>query len=450
VNVIVIVSDTCRQDHLGCYGNEWMRTPSLDRLAAESAIFDNCHTGSFPTLPHRADCFLGRYGFPFYGWSPLPSDWPSLAEVLTGAGYVTQLIHDTPHLCSRNHYYNRGFMGQHWNRGQESDCEFTRANDEVDLGCGLEMDRYNDLRQAMNSALQRLDHPGELGHHSSRTALDVCRWLENNCEADGFFLWVDMFDPHEPWTAPEHFTNMYLDKEHHGQKVRHPNYAFTDYLTEDELKWSHAAYCGELTLVDKWIGVMLDKIADLGLLDDTAIFFTADHGFYLGEHGRIGKSSLGSAPWPLYREIIAEPLLVRLPDGPRGVHLDPLVQPVDLRPTILQLCGVSDDTPMHGKSFVRMLEGDDVRLREIAMSATRCHDREHPGSRVTVTHEDGWSLIIGTPEQEPELYNYIEDPGQQRNVLADNQVTALEIAAMFRAALSFIGASDDIVEQWKL
>ena len=450
MNVIVIVSDTMRQDHLGCYGNEWMHTESLDRLASQSVIFENCYTGSFPTLPHRADCFLGRYGFPFYGWGPLPKDWPSLAEVLTQSGFVTQLIHDTPHLSSKGHGYERGFTGYHWNRGQEGDCEFTRANDTpIELEWSAEKDRY-DEPQNMNHTLQRLDHPGELGHHSPRTALDVCRWLENNHKAERFFLWVDMFDPHEPWDAPEWFTDLYFPGEPQGQKVRHPRYDTTEYLTEEELQWAHAAYCGELTLVDKWIGVMLRKIEDLGLFANTAIIFTSDHGFYLGEHGRIGKSGSGKHPWPLYEEIIKEPLLIRLPDGPRGERKDQLVQPVDLRPTILELCGVQDETPMHGKSLCPILDGEDIRLREMAMSSGHIRSCDQLSSRVTITHEDGWSLILGRPEHEPELYCLPEDPSQERNVYGENEMTALEMAAMFRAALGFLGASDELVEEWRV
>lgn len=451
MNVIVIVSDSCRKDHLGCYGNEWMHTENLDALAAESVIFENCMIGSFPTLPHRADCFLGRYGFPFYGWGPMPKDIPSLAEVLTKNGYVTQIIHDTPHIASRDHFYHRGFQGQHWNRGQEGDCCFTRANDEpgLQMEWSADKDRY-DEPEFRNHTLQRLDHPGEMGHHSARTALDVCRWLETNHKADRFFLWVDMFDPHEPWDAPDWFTQLYFPGEPKGEKVRHPRYDTTEYLNEDELNWLHAAYCGELTLVDKWIGAIATKVRELGLLEDTAIIFTSDHGFYLGEHGRTGKSAVGGPPWPMYREIVEEPLLIRLPDGPRGVRVDPLVQPVDLRPTILDLCGVEDEIRGHGKSLGPILDGQKARLREIAMSAARTHDRQRPGARATITHEDGWALIMGTPEQEPELYNLNEDPRQERNVCEANRVMALEMAAMFRAAMSFIGAGDEITRQWVL
>ncbi len=448
MNVIVIVADTCRADHLGCYGNEWMHTESLDALAAQSMVFTSTYTASFPTIPHRCDCFTGRYGFPFYGWGPLPKDYPSLAEVLSRAGFVTQLIHDTPHLRRGTYDYDRGFSGSRWNRGQESDCEFTRANDTPAPECSPEKNR-GESRAVINHASQRLDHPGEAGHHSMRTATDVCRWLEHNYRADRFFLWVDLFDPHEPWDPPQWYVDLYFPGGFEGEKVRNPRYGATDYLTEEELQWAHAAYCGELTLVDRAIGIMLRKVADMGLLEDTAIVFTSDHGFLHGEHGKIGKHTLDGEPWQLYEEIARVPLMIRLPDGPRDVHKDLLVQPVDLRPTILELCGVEDDTPLHGKSLGRVLDGHDVRLREMALSSGCVVDRSKLPSRLTITQEDGWSLIVGRSQDPIELYDLNNDPHQQHNVYEDNQFMALELLAMFRAFLMYVGAGDDVAAQWK-
>ncbi|MCE5215410.1 sulfatase [bacterium] len=448
MNLIVIVADTCRQDHLGCYGNEWMHTENLDALAEESVIFESCYTASFPTVPHRADCFLGRYGFPCYGWGPLPRQWPTLAETLTGAGYVTQLIHDTPHFSRRGFNYERGFQGWRWIRGQESDCEFTRANDSVEFEWSVDKDRYDEDLMPVHR-LQRLDHPGEMGHHAPRVAMDACRWLEMNHKADRFFLWVDMFDPHEPWDAPDCFTELYFPGSPQGQKVRHPRYDFTDFLTPEELEWSHAAYCGELTLVDKWIGAILRKVGDLGLLEDTAIVFTSDHGFLLGEHGRIGKHAVQGGPWPLYEEVVRVPLLVRLPDGPRGDRKQQLVQPVDLCPTLLELAEVPVSRHVQGRSLVPILDGKPVRLREIAMSSGCIADRAHLSTRATITHEEGWSLILGSLDQKPELYYLPADPEQAEDRYEDDRLMALELAAMFRSALSFLGAEQAVVDQWK-
>jgi len=447
MNVIVIVSDTCRPDRLGCYGNTWMHTPALDRLAGESVVFDNCTLSSFPTLPHRADCFLGRLSCPEFGWGPMPREHATLAELLTAGGVVTQLIHDTPHLTAKGHYYERGFQGYQWIRGQEGDCPLTRENDVPPMDWPAELDRY-DIPEHYNHTRQRLDFPGEAGHHSPRTVAQACRWLETNHRAERFFLWVDLFDPHEPWDAPDWLTALYYEGDFPEHRVRHPRYAATDFLTEDELRWCHAAYCGELTLVDKGIGVLLRKIEDLGLLDDTAIVFTSDHGFYLGEHGRIGKSGSAADPWPLYQEIVREPLLIRLPDGPRGERKSQLVQPVDLRPTILDLCGIADTPRPHGRSLVPILRGEDVRLRELAFSAGCLRDRARMAVGVTLTHEDGWSLVMRQDDSRHELYYLPDDPRQEHNLIADNETMALEMQAMFRMALSFCGVPGDIVAQW--
>ena len=74
MNVILIVSDTLRADHLGCYGNDWIHTPNLDRLAASSVVFDQHYAGSFPTMPARADFFTGKWTFTYMGWEPFRED----------------------------------------------------------------------------------------------------------------------------------------------------------------------------------------------------------------------------------------------------------------------------------------------------------------------------------------------------------------------------------------
>ena len=87
MNIILIISDTFRRDHLGCYGNEWIRTPHIDKFARESVVFENAYAGSFPTVPHRADVVTGRFSFPFYGWGRLPQKEVVLAQILKQAGY---------------------------------------------------------------------------------------------------------------------------------------------------------------------------------------------------------------------------------------------------------------------------------------------------------------------------------------------------------------------------
>lgn len=134
MNVILIVSDTCRRDRLGAYGCEWMNTPSLDYLAAQSLVFERCYCASFPTVPHRVDVLTGRYGFPFYGWQPVPEGMSSLPEPLEEQGIATQLIYDTPGMFSSRCF--QGFRGAKFHAGQAARVEeMIRLVDPVELPC---------------------------------------------------------------------------------------------------------------------------------------------------------------------------------------------------------------------------------------------------------------------------------------------------------------------------
>src|SRR5579871_5904319 len=122
-NVIVVMNDTLRRDHVAWYGAPapWTRdghpsepfvyTPNLDRLAAESAAFDRFYCASYPTIPCRYDLFTGRYGFPSRGWQPLEPDDVVLSEVVRARGFVPVLIHDTPMLGDDSYNFTRGFAG---------------------------------------------------------------------------------------------------------------------------------------------------------------------------------------------------------------------------------------------------------------------------------------------------------------------------------------------------
>jgi len=108
MNFVVIVSDTFRRDHLGCYGNSWIHTPNLDRLASESIVFDRAYAASFPTVPNRRDVLTGRFCFTYSDWAPLPENEVVLAQVMKGGGYVTMLVADTPHFLAHGYNFSRG------------------------------------------------------------------------------------------------------------------------------------------------------------------------------------------------------------------------------------------------------------------------------------------------------------------------------------------------------
>jgi len=446
MNIIVIVSDTLRRDHLGCYGNKWIRTPNLDRLAQQSVVLDNAYSGSFPTIPHRTDLFTGRFSFTYCDWSPLRKEEVVTQQVLGEAGYTTYLIVDTPHMIKDGYHFDRGFSGWQWIRGQVTDPI------EVKIPCDP-----SKLRATVNTVTQYLRNVSQRKHEEDyfapQTLGTAAKWLERNYKREKFFLHIDTFDPHEPWDPPQRYVDMY-DPGYQGEEVIYPVYGMADYLSDAELKHMRALYAGEVSMVDHWVGVLMNKMEGLGLLDETIIVFTTDHGFYLGEHGLTGKVTL------LYEEVNHIPLLVRLPDG-KGRRSDAIVQPADIMPTLLDLVGVAIPPSVHGKSFASVLRGEAKSFRDIAVSswsiihapAGKEPARLNPYTWAELawklkpsTIVDGeWALIVGAGDLEPELYHLGTDPAQENNRFEKERQLAERLHAKYVEFLESVGTNPDYI-----
>ena len=133
LNVIVVVSDTFRRDHVGCYGSR-AKTPNLDKFAKEAVIFEEAYAASFPTIPNRTDHFTGRYTFPWRPWSPLPTDELVLAEVVGSNDVISMLIADNHHLFEEDYNFNRRFI-VYINRRR-----FKRINSKIILKCKIKLE----------------------------------------------------------------------------------------------------------------------------------------------------------------------------------------------------------------------------------------------------------------------------------------------------------------------
>ncbi len=443
VNVILIVSDTCRRDRIGAYGCEWMNTPSLDYLASKSFVFERAYCASFPTVPHRVDVLTGRFGFPFYGWQPVPEGMSSLPEPLEAQGLATQLIYDTPGMFGSQCY--QGFRGVKYQAGQAARCEeMIRLVLPVELPCDADRVRSPEAMLArMRDATWWQD---ESDSFVARTSMAAAQWLEENCGAQDFLLWVDTFDPHEPWLSPLWYARMYYP-DYVGQDfIQAPYDYLDDRFTEEEVRWMHARYCGELTMMDRWIGEVIDRFFDLGFAEDTALIFTSDHGFYLGEHNRAGKHTIVREPWPLYDEVAAVPLMVYVPGVEPG-RSDALVQAPDLRATIMELMGAEEPADVHGRSIMPVVRGEADGHREFAVSSGYLDETRDPlVTRIAVNSADGWSLHFH-PSYEPELYYLPEDPGQLSNVIADNREQAARLHVGFLDFLREVEAPAVTIER---
>ncbi|MFQ6043409.1 MAG: sulfatase, partial [Candidatus Poribacteria bacterium] len=414
-----IVSDTLRRDHLGCYGNESIKTPNLDRFAQRCAIFDKCYSASFPTMPMRADLFTGKWTFTYLGWAPLPRDEVILSGQLRSNGYTTMAVVDTPFFIKNAYHYDRGFSDFLWIRGQ-----------------GAERRDVNYERRY------------EEDYCAPMTMTAAEKWLERHYK-EQFFLYVDTWDPHEPWDPPNWYVEQYYP-DYDGKVVPPCYWDFKERgVEEEDLKIAHACYCGEVTMVDRWVGRLLERIESLNLMDKTAIIFTTDHGFYFGEHGQFGKARMEKGKWyrsPIYEEINRIPFMVYFP-GIQARRIDALVSAVDMMPTILQLCGVEIPEQVQGHSLVPILKEDEEKGRDFVVSSlplynpgdvTRAVDaferniQEYVPSTITT---DEWAFLYSAEGEPAELYNLKSDPKQQHNVIQEHPQVASDLHQKFVSLL---------------
>jgi arylsulfatase A-like enzyme len=459
-NVVLIVSDTMRRDALGCYGGRWIQTPHLDAFAQSAVRCQNAFLCSFPTVPTRHDLLTGRYTFTFKPWSPLDGDTVTLQDVLRAADVYTALVADTPHPFQPTYNYQRNFDFVRINRGQENDPYQTKPLP-VHLPCDP-----NKLRNGAKVVTQYLrnvaDRAREEDYFCARTMRAAAQWLEKSHQRQPFFLYVDTFDPHEPWDPPKSYVERY-DPGYHGEEVIYPRYdRWRDFLSEAELKHCRALYAGEASLVDRWVGHLLQTIEKLGLLDNTLVLFLADHGFYLGEHGYIGKSLIREKKFqslPLYSQVCRIPLLARFPGCKAGTAVESLVQPVNLPATVLDFLGLKPPPSFAARSIWPALQGQPAQAADVVISSpTLSHPRlkrPQPTDRASIC--DGrWLLIYGatgsgdangrtasvdSEERQvapltgeklvPELYDLRLDPGCRTNVRAANKERAVDLHRRF-------------------
>ncbi|UCH36271.1 MAG: sulfatase [Armatimonadota bacterium] len=426
MNCIYVVLDTMRPDHIGAYGNEWIHTPNLDAFAQDAALFTAAYPESLPTLPFRRGLYTGARVFPFAdhraykgdfvgapGWGPMREERHTISEILNATGYRTGLISDVYHQFKPSKNYARGFDQWTWIRGQESDKYRSGPPPapeliEKHLPEG-ESDRPLEQRRGYRLMRQYLMNVAERRCEEDFFAPQVFRaasaWLEQNRDAERLFLTVESFDPHEPWDPPDYYRRLYDSS---GDEVR--NVALSPYgpshpLTEAELKRLRANYAGEVTMVDRWFGCLLDTIERLGLTENTIIVVVSDHGHCLGERGLVSKQG-----HPMSREIADLVLLIRGP-GIKARRSDALVMSHDIPVTMLRLLGLEPADTMSGLDFSALLRGDENSHRDHTTTAW--------GPFVMVREGKYWyNAFLGREAER--LYDFEADPGLTRNVAGEH------------------------------
>jgi arylsulfatase A-like enzyme len=340
MNVLLLVMDTVRADRLSLYGYPRDTTPNLKRIARLGVRFDQARSPAPWTLPSHASMFTGLWPHQT-GVSescPLDDDFTTLAEYLAGRGYLTAGFVANTFFCNSWFGLGQGF------------AHYEDFYDEDEVVSVTETLRTS----ALGRGAVRLARLPLGGNRTRKTAAqinqDFLEWLAEQDQDRPFFAFLNYFDAHAPYRVPEecdhHFGRTAETPEEidvlEGWEIRPKRN-----VPGDEATLANDAYDDCLGYLDAQIGKLFDELASRGLLENTLVVITSDHGEELGEHGLFGHGR------SLYGQEVHVPLLILHPGGPRGRVVHDPVSLRDLPATFLDLLGYAGDSPFPGGSLAR-------------------------------------------------------------------------------------------------
>lgn len=472
-NILLITSDQQRWNTLGCLNSE-IKTPNLDRLAEQGTLFNRAYVPNPTCTPTRASIITGMYPSQHGAYSlgtKLMEDVHTVGEDFSDAGYQTALVgkaHFQP-LRERDGYTSlesypimqdldfwRDFNGPFY--GFEH-VELARNHvDEAHVGqhyaIWMEengLDNWRDYFRPPTGNNRSQRHkwliPEEFHYDrwiAERSNALMSEYAENE---EPFFLWASFFDPHPAYLVPEPWDTMYdpaeltVPEAAPGEHDRNPpHFQMTQQRKPDFSPWresgqgihgmrSHlfdkeamakniAVYYAMTTLMDKYIGVILDKLEALGLAENTLVLFTSDHGHFYGQHGLIAKGPFH------YEDLIKVPYIVRMPGRtPAGRRSESLQTLVDLAPSFLSVCGIEPPGTMTGvdQSAVWFGEADSARDHVVV------ENRHEPTTIHVKTYVDArYKLTVYYQQTYGELFDLEADPGETNNLWDDPSYSALK------------------------
>jgi arylsulfatase A-like enzyme len=410
-NLLIIHTDQLSWWALSCYGGTTIETPNIDRLAGEGALFQDCIANSAICTPSRG-CFLtGRYPHQHGAYRnnvPINHDEITFGEVLRTEGYAT------------------GYIGKwHLNGPEMPDwVEPERSMGFEDCRYMFNRGHWKKIAESESRADERpKTYPYEVVGDGDTYATDFLteRAREYIAEhgAQRFCLMLSLPDPHGPnWVRPPYdevvdpqevsLPQTYRQEElpPWAEQVRERFRKSSSELYEaDRLRQWTAWYYGEVKLIDDCVGRLLGDLEDLGILGETIVVFTTDHGDYMGEHGLFGKNCI-------YETAYRIPLIVRWPvDVVAGREIREIVSVVDFHRSILSLMGISPSERASGRDFSPLLRGETVRWQDEAYI-------HHPDFAMTgiFTPEYELGLVQGGKHV---LFDRVHDPLQVENLFGE-------------------------------
>lgn len=420
-NVLVLVLDSLRYDHVGANGNAWIRTPNIDALARESLRFSRAFPEAMPTVPARRSLLTGRRIYPWTNWKPtrnLPGTpgWTGLGRneatwlgALRARGYWTGYVTDNPFL---------GFNPD-WRTLRTSVDRFARLGGQVGALRPASSVSMATARHWLPRDMQTAHYIGGMRQHIANIgggrdernqccarvythALEVLASARRSKRP--FALVVDSFDPHEPWVPAQKYRDLYCDRRYRGDEPGNVRYRPSRYLTPQERDRLPRLYAASVTQADAWLGHFLSRFYDSGLADDTIVVLLSDHGIVLGERGWTGKPAL-----ELHPELTHVPFLLRAPDRRgAGRTTDFFASPHDVGATVLAMTGTRVPGAMNGSNLSPLLGGGAPRERRPFWFGGYANHWYY--------RDDDWAMIADGNNTGRELFDLKRDPGELTNV----------------------------------
>ncbi|MFP4356494.1 MAG: sulfatase-like hydrolase/transferase [Phycisphaerae bacterium] len=453
-NLLFVFTDEQRFDTLGCYGNEKIRTPHTDRLAADSVLFERAYVTQPVCTPSRSSLMTGLW--PHQNGCvenniPLHDDTDCLPEMLP-AGMYDSAYMGKWHLGDEI-FAQHGFetwvsiddaYRSHYSEGRDKDARSDYHHWLIAHGHQADDDGVFDRHMAAKMP-ERFSKPAFL-------AEKACEYLQARTGSDKpFCLAINFFEPHMPFTScrdeqydpaevnlPANFQD--VPKSENPLKTRMFHRAYfdrgfegIDLQSEDGWRTLIARYWGQCSLVDTHFGRILETLAQTGQADNTIIVYTSDHGDMMGSHRLLAKCVQ-------FEEAVRVPLIIKIP-GQHPRRISAPVSQIDLVPTLLELMGTDVPQSLPGRSWKADLEagnepvsdvfiqwnghnngfGDTIGQVNLSPAMLQVAPAEEGEQAVTdpvrtIVSPDGWKLNASPWRDEHELYNLNDDPHELTNV----------------------------------
>lgn len=410
MKTIMITYDSLNRRFLSPYGCDFIKTPNFDRLAEKAVTFDNCYVGSLPCMPARRELHTGRLNFLHRSWGPVEPFDDSMPEILKQNGIHSHLTSD------HGHYWEDGGCTYH-TRYETWDCHRGQEGDPWKPVVGdVDMPEHMG-RIWRQDAANRMFIKQEQEFPQSKTFAGGVEFLDINHGADNWFLHVETFDPHEPFYTTDKYKELY-ETGYEGPVFDWPFYAPVSEEEKPFVPHVRNMYSALVSMCDRNLGKILDKMDEYNLWEDTMLIVNTDHGFFVGEKGWWAKSD----DINLLDEVSHTPLFIYDPRSKTGGRNSALVQSIDLAPTVLDYFGLEIPKDMLGKPLGGTLStGEPVR--------ESCIFGVH-GIRIACT--DGRYVYMHAPEnQDIPAYNYTLMPTHMRSMYSPEELQTLELSEPF-------------------